>query len=83
MDYDLLLRLTQVRPALGNGAETHLVPAAICACLGAALVRLQPILARTFRRMPARARKVLSRLRPRRFYDDEPACAGAPNSTAP
>ena len=71
------------RDRAGAGAETHLVRKRYARGLGAVVVRLQPMLAWTFRRMPPPARAFLGRLRPRRVYDEEGASAREANSPAP
>jgi glycosyltransferase involved in cell wall biosynthesis len=61
------------------GAETHRVRKRHARGLGAVLVRLQPAFAGAFRRMPAPARALIGRLRPRRVYEEVLAPARAPD----
>lgn len=64
-------------------AETHRVRKRYARGLGAAVVRMQPALSWAFHRMPAPARAVVSRLRPRRVYEDALAPVRSTDSPRP
>lgn len=64
-------------------AETHRVRKRYARGLGAAVVRVQPALSWAFHRMPAPARAVVSRLRPRRVYEDALAPVRSTDSPRP
>lgn len=64
-------------------AETHRVRKRYARGLGAAVVRMQPALSWAFHRMPAPARAVVSRLRPRRVYEDALAPIRSTDSPRP
>lgn len=51
-------------------AETHRVRLRYARGAGALVVRLQPALSRAFHLLPAPARAIVNRVRPRRVYDD-------------
>ena len=50
--------------------ETHEIRKRYARGIGAIAVRMQPSMSRAFRLMPASARAILGRLRPRRVYED-------------
>ncbi|MDP9468608.1 MAG: glycosyltransferase [Chloroflexota bacterium] len=64
-------------------AETHRVRKRYARGLGAVMVRMQPSLSWAFHRMPAPARAMLNRLRPRRVYEDVVAPVRSTDSPAP
>lgn len=52
------------------GAETHRVRMRYARGVGAAMVRVQPVLSWAFQRIPSPVRAFINRFRPRRIYDE-------------
>lgn len=71
------------RDRAAAAAETHRVRKRYARGLGAVAVRLQPLFSWAFHRMPAPARALVNRVRPRRVYEDVVAPVRSTDSSGP